>query len=292
MVGQNTVRRGLTLIELIVVIAIIAVVLALSLVGIQRAREAALRTQNMNNIRQIVLGVHQLADNRQAIKGLTKSHMPPAAYRADTSLFYRLLPIVHGSRGSWRPGMAGEELLEWGTPTVPVYRNPADPTWDLYPVFAKERGKCSYAFNMFALDGSISLVSSLPDGSSQTIALGDKYYASYHPQTRNLYYRVYDPINGEFYGARRATFADRGWNDVIPVTDPVTKTTTASVPGKTFQVRPRLQEVDSRILQTPFSAGLTVGMFDGSTKTLSPSISESVFWALVTPAAGDVAPID
>jgi hypothetical protein len=82
------------------------------------------------------------------------------------------------------------------------------------------------------------------DGSSQTIAFADKYAVKGSPsstlsQTINLYTWVWDPYNGEIYGDRRATFADCGWGDVLPVTDPATATTRPSVPGKTFQVRSR-----------------------------------------------------
>jgi prepilin-type processing-associated H-X9-DG protein len=47
-----------------------------------------------------------------------------------------------------------------------------------------------------------------------------------------------------------------------------------------------------RIPQTPFSGGLPVAMFDGSVKTLRPGIAPGVFWALVTPAAGEVVASD
>jgi len=270
-------RNAFTLMELLVVIAIMAILLGLLLVAIHRVRDASLRLESMNNLKQISLATHNFAstfgDRLPAADG------NPASANKGISLFAALLPFIE---------LNGQDAA----PVVKTYISPADPSL----AGAPKQYLSSYAANAQVFQGSPSLGTTFSDGTSSTIAFAEHY--AYCGQT-SFEYLVASRASEGFLD-HRATFADGGtvcgnfnYGDDYPVTNgspPVSVADTVALFGvhATFQVAPPVDKCGAAIAQTPHYSGMLAAMGDGSVRSIAPQIDDTIFWGAVTPNKGEI----
>jgi prepilin-type N-terminal cleavage/methylation domain-containing protein len=296
-------RRAFTLLELLIVVAILAILIGFLLPAIQKIREAAIKLRSKNNLKQIALATHHYASaNSDVFPSLDGRPRPVYieefqmwGRQLDPRVFTGILPFLEVD--------LFDPKLPYGF--VQAYVSPADPTaglWKHPEPGMYGGGPSNYPANAWAFAGRASLNNTFSDGTSNTFMFAEHYYqCGGHVQFNYL------------TDTRRPTFADGGPilngnnpGDVYPVIDSAMRIARPSRPGVTFQVAPRSWvaepapypeqprttpnpgECDSSLPQTPHRSGMLVALVDGSVRSLSPGITAETFWAAVTPAGGEV----
>jgi prepilin-type N-terminal cleavage/methylation domain-containing protein/prepilin-type processing-associated H-X9-DG protein len=192
-------RSGFTLIEMLVVIAIITTLAAMLLPAVQKARAAAARAKCANNLRQQALACHVYHD---AFK-----HFPAGVTSTGWGWGAQLLPFVDQNQVAQlidlsQPLTTGKPLPQPGGATtvpatqlpIPVFLCPSDSTAPIngFSVGGMTLAPASYAAccgsdasevanatsatnaNGIFYVNSATTIESIRDGSSQTVLLGER----------------------------------------------------------------------------------------------------------------------
>ena len=137
-------RNAFTLIEILVVIAVIGVLIALTLPAVQAARESARRTQCANNLRQLAIAVNGYAGVYQVLPLGTdywgySVHIKILPYLEQVSLYNSMNLRIYAS--GFHGGTSGANSTSFRT-QLSAFRCPSD-----YPEVGTSTAQTDYAAN-------------------------------------------------------------------------------------------------------------------------------------------------
>jgi type II secretory pathway pseudopilin PulG len=262
-------RRGFTLGQLLVLLAILALLLGFLLAAVSRVRQAAGRAASQNNLKQLTLATIDNADNN------LDHYLAPGpsdfSIQDDTvygPCLFHILPEVDNAplyKASLTKIGEKNYHVSWALADRPfkTYSSPDDPTAD------PKTTRSSYLANELVLIGGPKrhrFPASISDGPAQTIC-----YAEGYSQCSDTF--VED-------GKTVTLKTERHWWD-----NPSWRPT----PGPfMFQVAPSPSSASSFVPQGFTPGGLNVSLFDGSVRSITHHVSTTTFYAACTPSANDV----
>jgi prepilin-type N-terminal cleavage/methylation domain-containing protein/prepilin-type processing-associated H-X9-DG protein len=188
-------RRGFTLIELLVVIAIIAILIGLLLPAVQKVRDAANRTQCINNLKQFGLALHSYHDANLRLPQGNSPYTSAYPYEGSWSWMAMILPYMEQDP-IWKQAKAfassgGVNWYSWYNPMcsapLKIFTCPSDSRGLLvYPgassgiadqaltSYLGNSGTTSSSKDGVLYQGSRVKLTSITDGSSNTIMVGER----------------------------------------------------------------------------------------------------------------------
>jgi prepilin-type N-terminal cleavage/methylation domain-containing protein len=200
-------RRGFTLIEMLVVIAIIATLIGILVPAVQKAREAANRIKCQSNLRQVGLAAVQSFDQAHRLPPAIGTFSGTSAAPPQT-VFYHLLPYVEQQdvyQVGYNPAVSSGLNLR-----IQIYLCASDPTTGTLtetlatglatpPTAAFSTS--SYAANWSAFgatfpngQGSNRIPDSFPGGMSRTVFFVDRYADPVPGQVGNCWGYYVTPV--------------------------------------------------------------------------------------------------
>lgn len=286
--------RGFTLIELLVVIAIIAILIGLLLPAVQKVREAANRATSQNNLKQMSLASQNYHDAMDrfplAFVDWDGNDTPAWWNQAGSTHYYILAYIEQQALADRAPNGL---FYFWHVYTnfgVKTYVNPSDATspqnglyndsgWGIYGVTGYGANLQALGYYFRSNNQRIMRMADITDGTTNTIFFAEKTTVCLNPFTASR--PTYTAAKYNIWAYGRTSWQE--WNPVFgyQLTGPASK----------FQVNPRTGtngNCDLRLASAPRSAGILVGLGDGSVRLLRSSIAPEMWWAACTPNSGEV----
>ncbi|HEY7330062.1 MAG TPA: DUF1559 domain-containing protein [Gemmataceae bacterium] len=284
-------RPAFTLFQLLIVIAILAILVGLLLPAVQKVREAAKRTQSQNNLKQLLIATINYAD--------TYAMLPPGVDDNHFSTASKILPFIEQLNVyqmiDFKKSIDDKANAKVRQLNIKVFNSPQDPIFTVKP----EWGSTNYLFNdqVFYLNSKLKFPASISDGTSNTIGIGEtlkgdgkteavdvrRQYVllkkeelkSTGPNTGVPYFKDNKNIAGDRCASwMDGRFLQGTFNSKLPPNDDRPDVSCGGVSGVSA-----LRSYSSYVL---------VGLCDGSVRSVSKAISDKTWKAAMTPSAGDL----